>query len=508
MITPEQTAKLTALRRLKVLKENNGLAFYKPHEKQELFHAAGSFKRRYLRTGNRFGKSTCGAAEDCAWALGQRIWYPVGHPNRTLGIPSRSTKGLIIVADWDKAREIYTNREKGAAQGKIFRLLPASAIQSIHKSQAGEIDCISIESVHGGTSSIYIDTIKSFMANPMGQESSDWDWIHVDEPCPKKMWEANARGLMDRDGSAWFTCTPISEQWINELFIPRSRLREDFEEGCAPTSESKWVLTGSSFDNTSVPREGIERFTNDLSADVRAARLYGRPTTMAGVVYSEFEQARHVYHDLPIGWKDFDCPPDNYTIRVAIDPHPKTPHAVLFAATAPTGQTFFYREFFQHVLLDDLCDAILEILGGRIPHSVICDPIAFNADPISGAQWADSFYRRGLNVIPAPKELTYGITATKQALAHTDSNSLFFSSALSETLYEFDTYIWDTKKENKPRDADDHMMECLYRLVISGLDYVDPVADNAFNPNHIIPFSGDKSIPRFADTREWMKNVA
>jgi hypothetical protein len=79
---------------------------------------------------------------------------------------------------------------------------------------------------------------------------------------------------------------------------------------------------------------------------------------------------------------------------------------------------------------------------------------------------------------------------------------------LSETLYEFDTYIWDAKKENKPKDANDHMMECLYRLVISGLDYVDPVADNSFNPNHIIPFSGDKSIPKFADTREWMKKIA
>ena len=57
------------------------------------------------------------------------------------------------------------------------------------------------------------------MANPMGLESSQWDWIHVDEPIPEAMWNAVSRGLMDTGGSAWFTCTPIAEQWINLKFI-------------------------------------------------------------------------------------------------------------------------------------------------------------------------------------------------------------------------------------------------------------------------------------------------
>ena len=55
-----------------------GLPFYKPHPKQEKFHRAGEFKRRYVRTGNRFGKSDMGAAEDCSWALGYRPFFSEG----------------------------------------------------------------------------------------------------------------------------------------------------------------------------------------------------------------------------------------------------------------------------------------------------------------------------------------------------------------------------------------------------------------------------------------------
>ena len=103
-IDPDQQEKLKALRRLAELRKNYGIFAYRPQPKQALFHQA-NYKYRYLRTGNRFGKSTCGSAEDCAFALGARLWLPEGDPIRHLGIPRRATKGVILVADWDKARE-------------------------------------------------------------------------------------------------------------------------------------------------------------------------------------------------------------------------------------------------------------------------------------------------------------------------------------------------------------------------------------------------------------------
>lgn len=471
----DQLRELIALRRLVTLKRDNGLAFYKPHEKQDLFHAAGGYDRRYLRTGNRFGKSTCGAAEDLSFAIGARLWYTEGDPRRTAGIPNRSTKGLVIVADWDKAREQFTCQTEGASMGKLFKLMPKHLFEGVHKNQAGEIDCVFVKSIHGGISSIYLDTVKSYLSNPMGQESSDWDWIHVDEPCPQEMWIANARGLVDRDGKAWFTCTPIKHYWINQYFIPRSNMRDFFPDGKGDKDFKKWVLTGTMMDNPTLPSKAIDTFAEDLPEDEKAARIYGTPKSLSGLIYTEFDRSRHVYLDLPKGWRDFDCPPDDYTIRLAIDPHPKKPHAVLFAATAPTGQTYFYAEIFQQCLIDDLVAAIHVTLNGRTPMMLWCDLSAFNTNPTDGGSWADLFYAGGLPIVPASKELAHGIVRVQQELHKPDN--LYFAANLRETLYEFDVYGWDPKSE-KPIDRKDHMMENLYRLVLGGLDYVDDDPSN------------------------------
>lgn len=508
MTNLDDIRRLEKLRRLSQLRKSSGICGYEPHRKQELFHSAAWADFRYLRTGNRFGKSTAGACEDVAFALGERLWIPEGDARRRLGIPQRSTKGLIIVADWDKAREIYTSMEEGESQGKIFQFLPKAAFHDIHKNQAGEIDCIQVKSIWGGISHIYIDTVRSYMGNPMGQESSHWDWIHVDEPCPKNMWVANSRGLIDNDGKAWFTCTPIAEQWINELFIPRSRLKENFDNGqnFSKDALSTWVMTGTTFDNTSLSEKSIKKFEAQLTEGERASRIDGRPFGMQGAVYSMFDREFHMYDTLPHGWKDFDDPPEDYTIRVAVDPHPKTPHAVLFAATAPTGQTFFYTEYFQHVMIDDLVDVILYKLHGRQPFSLLLDRIAFNQDPITGATWADSFYKKGLMVTPASKELTHGIVAVQNALSRKTGETLHFCSALNETLYEFDAYIWDPKKENKPKDANDHMMECLYRLVLNGLSWIAPEKSDVFRPGPL-PLTGELSFET-SDQRHWFEKTA
>lgn len=458
---------LKLLRRQKEIRDKNGLAFYQPHRKQDLFHRA-PFRRRYLRTGNRFGKSDCGSAEDCAWALGERVWLPKSDPARTAGIPRRATKGLIICQDWDKSTEIFTSMEAGNRRGKIFRFLPQSSIVSTHRNHSGNIDKVVVNSIHDGESSIYFDTVKSFKQNPMGAESSDWDWIHIDEPCPIDMWRAVSRGLVDRDGWAWFTCTPLSEMWINDYFIPSNRARDLFEE--PETFDYKWILTGSMYDNPYLTPEAIKIFEEELTEEEKACRISGIPMAMSGLIYKEFQREKHVLTSIPHGWSDWSVPPDDWTIRIAIDPHPRTPHAVLFAATSPAGITIFFAELFRTGLIADLCSHIKAILGKRHLTQAICDPIAWIPNPATGRSMADQFYASGIPIEKASKELEYGILKTKEALSHDEH--LYFNCNLKETLWEFDRYMWKEGQE-KPIDKDDHLMECLYRLVLSGLKYVD-----------------------------------
>jgi hypothetical protein len=469
------------LKELQSLQKRYGLLFYEPFPKQDMFHANGDKLRRYVRTGNRFGKSTLGAAEDCAWAIGERVWYPRGDIRRTIGIPQRPTKGLIIVADWEKAHEIFTNTSDGIGRGKLFKLLPESMITKKRTGANGIIFEIGVQSVWGGESIIMLDTVKSFKANPMGQESSDWDWIHVDEPCPKEMWVANSRGLVDRGGSAWFTCTPINEAWINDMFLPRKAFRKGVD-GAVMIDENHWMITGSSYDNPHNSENSLKMFEKDLTEQEKQCRIQGIPLALSGLVYKEFDHELHVMEKPPKGWDGWLRPPKDYTLRVFIDPHPSTPHAVLFTATSPQGFVFYYHEIFRQCFVHDLADAINEIIFGYDPFEIRIDPAAYVTNPIDGTTMADVFVNNGLFVTKAPKDLSNGIMATQAFLGSritTDKGlklpKCFFAPHLSETLWEFDHYEWSSKRKDKPVDKDDHMMENLYRSVLVGVDrYITP----------------------------------
>jgi hypothetical protein len=459
----------------------NGIFFYKPHAKQDKFHRAGEFKRRYVRTGNRFGKSEMGTAEDIAWALGERPWYDINDPARYAGIPRKSNVILVLCQDWDKVHEVFTCNVPGQSLGKIFKFLPEEYIaQRPVKSKSGVISEVHVKSIWGGTSLIKFDTVKSFLSNEAGQESSDFDAIHVDEPIPKEMWVANARGLMDRNGSAWFTCTPLNQPWINEMFVPPEKTRQDID-GELIYKDNYWMITGSTNDNPHNSAESIAMFEADLTDAQKQCRLHGLPLTLSGIVYKQFNRSTHVYTRVFHKWEAMNRPPKDYTIRVNVDPHPETPHAVLFYATAPNGQTFYYDEIFEQCIASTLCQKINAILDGYDLYSIYMDPAGFIESPTDGSSMADVFDSYGLFVEKAPKDLTRGIVETQMMLnrvVHTPTGQkvpkLCFGEHMTRTLYEFDAYQWDPKKPNKPRDKDDHMMENLYRSVLQGLDYVKP----------------------------------
>jgi hypothetical protein len=497
--------RLVALKRLAELKKQNGILFYKPHKKQDEFHRNGKRKRRYVRTGNRFGKSTMGGAEDVAWARGEREWYPKGDERRTAGIPKHSTKGLIICADWDKAHEIFTNPVKGQAQGKLFKFLAPETIVRTSRNNAGVISEITVKCIHGGESTIMLDTVKSYMSNPLGQESSDWDWIHVDEPCPKPMWVANSRGLIDRHGSAWFTCTPIDQPWINDMFVPRDQFRLTTGETILK-DEDHMMIVGTSYDNEYNTPAALAMFEADLTEQEIECRIRGIPMALSGLVYKEFHPSDSLYRGTPYGWQDPMTPPENYTIRLAIDPHPQVPHAVLFSATSPEGIVYFFAEIFRKFTSPtEFCEAINAVVGTRHVQIFLCDPAAYVPSNIDQSVLADHLIEGGIYVEKASKDLSRGILMTQAALNSTITSpagkvckKLLFGEHLTETRWEFDHYTWNLKRPNHPIDKDDHMMENLYRLVLEGLDYITPDNEDEYK---YIP-SVVKASERFAVPRQ------
>lgn len=507
-------------RRLQLEKEN-AITFFRPHAKQTFFYSSAEYHYRYCRTGNRFGKSEMGACEDVAFALGYRPWLGEDDPLRSLGIPPHPTKGLIITTDWDKSTEVFTAQTPGdekdnikdtsgklVSLGKLFKYIPKTALGQCTRNHSGAIDRILVRHVSGGWSSIHLDTVKSYKQNPLGQESSVWDWVHVDEPIPEGMWKAVARGLIDRDGRAWFTCTPLTEPWIDSLFIPD--LQDQSRDAVNVASGDFWMMTGTTDDNPHNTPEAIERYMQQLTDDERECRRTGVPTAYAGLVYKEFKWNEHVLRQAPKGWIDWAHPPADHTLRFAIDYHPRKPHAVLFIATSPLDVHYVYAEIWLSCLMDDLFTTIKTVLhGGEPTVPALIDPLADTQDRVTGVTPLDRLLQLGLPLIPATKDPSNGILAVKAILAARDrvgQPTIFFNPSLKRTLFEISRgFIWDGET-NKPVKDNDDMMEDFYRLCLAGLPYIEPSVNEDYNgvlgsqsmPSNAIEFdfSGARPSPR------------
>ena len=466
-------------KRRKQLLSEQAIFFYTPHSKQLLFHEAANYHYRYARTGNRFGKSEMGAAEDVAYALGFRPWIPEGDERRTRGIPSHPTKGLIVSIDWDKSEEAFTSMETG----KLFKYIPKDKFIGYEKNHSGAIDLIRIRHVSGGVSTIHLDTVKSYKQNPLGQETSFWDWIHYDEPPDEGMYKANIRGLMDRDGYVWFTCTPLEEPWIDAMFIPdlqdQSLANLNIQE-----HGDFWMMTGATDDNPHLTRESIERVMAQYTDEERETRRSGIPRAYSGLVYKEFKWEVHVRRDPPLGWKSWWEPPDSFCLRFAIDYHPRKPHHVMFIATSPNEYHYVYAELFVSCLMSDLVADIRLCLHLREPTVPgLIDPLSDTPNRVTDITPLEEVLRLGLPVMAATKDPHNGILKVKEILSQRDragNPTVIFNASLRRTLFEISRgYVWD-KETNKPKKENDDAMENFYRLALQGLTYIEPASVNDY----------------------------
>lgn len=522
---------VAALERKRALREAYGINHYVPHIKQHRFHFAGSVTGRYCRFGNRTGKTVCGSAEDVGWLLGGRTWYRNSfdvlgrrqnaagewedyvagrhdgspyHPLITKGIPQRPVKGLLVCSDWDKAKEIFTNRIGSYENlGELFQLIPHEALGKVHTSRGGHVDVIEVKRLpehDGGTSLLYIDTVESFKHAQLSAESSDWDFIHYDEPPPHDMFLANKRGLADRNGKFWINATPIMEQWVNDEFTPPglSSVRVS-DEGIAfrktDRGGDRFIITASIYENPYMNDEGRAEFEAGLNREQRECRLLGIPMNLAGLIYKEFIYDLHVLAEVPDGWDDYHLPPASYCIRHAWDYHDAVEQAILFVATAPTGEAFIYDELFFDKDVRENAKLVCEKLQNRFSFDALIDPRAVIESPVTRESVLDVFLDEfNLYYEMGSKDMSAGINATRNKLKErrpSGNPTIYVSPRCTRFLWEIMRYCYNPKTQ-KPIDKDDHMMENFRRLVLNGLDYVAPTPDFTGRKPLKVGFSEDR----------------
>lgn len=447
--------------------QRNGLAFYRPHAKQDAFHRAGEFKWRLWESGNRSGKSTGGVAEDASWLLGFRPFYAKDDPARIAGIPQHPVKGLVVCNDWKKVGEVFTSTR--GEEGKLWKFLPGGYATdgsgSVKSTKTNSEGVIEVVEMHNGNV-LNFTTVRAWMSNPGSVQSVDHDFAHFDEPLPKKMFIGVKRGLIDRAGKGWFTLTPLSEPWIHQMFFPARRMKDTLV-----IDGRKWAQRGSTYDNHFLPLEEVNEFANGLTRDEVDCLLHGIPLAMSGLVFKEFNYDKHVLSEPLAGWSGYAKPSASATIYVAIDPHPQTPHHVMFLAALPYDVLYVYDEIFVHCPIPELAQRILDHTRGLFVVRVLCDPYAWLEHPNRHVNsYAEDFAQAGLYLSKASKDRAAGILETKRCLA--TYGKLLISPLLEETLSEFETHCWD-EKENKPKDENDHAMENLGRLMLERPVWID-----------------------------------
>lgn len=465
-----------------------GIAFYRPHYYQHLFHTSVA-KRRGLFAGNRFGKSAANGAETVAWMLGERPWYKTSfdilkvstlggnrssmcasrfegspsHPAVKSGIPPWPTKQLVVTTNWDKVHEIWTAQDADRP-GKLWQFIPKGFVKKTVRNHEGVID-----EVYGTNGALLkFMSVDAFKRNQQIAESSDWDRVALDEPAPEDLWKGAARGLVDRNGQGDFTLTSMQEMWIYDYF--------NSEDSRDKAGRESWRATMR--DNPHLSDAAIEAFAQDLTDEEKQCRIEGLPLELSGLVYKEFKRDLHVLKTLPAPmvetdsnhekivheWRDWHLPPKNHLLYIRVDPHPQTPHAVSFFAVGPSCIPVQCYEIWHGCDADSLVRMIRDYIRqtGCFVASIKMDPSAWTPDNVTRvASIASTFSKYDLFVQKGSKDMTNGILKTRTALRE---QRILFVPTVKRTLWEISRYNYD--KENHPVDKDDHFMENLRRLCV------------------------------------------
>jgi len=325
------------------------------------------------------------------------------------------------------------------------------------------------------------------------------DGIQLDEEPPKGIWDQSKMRVSTTNGRLIVGMT--AEQgvtWTED---------EIWKPGLTHRHPTIYACELSTYDNPINSQAMIDRIKQSCSDDTEIAiRIYGKSTPRGGSVYG---MAKDEY---PWVIEPFDIPQDKGYLIMAIDPHPKVPHAVLWVWVDYEGihhplfmnKPYLYEvgELFEPCSIPELAALIKQkekYEFGRTHDFVLCDQFAWNKDQNNPKTLADQFIEAGIMVTPATKDRDSGIVKVKEML------SLTFGKELPEDMEEsviirrrfpqimcFDTLSlehglrWERKKYRwrkarqrytddiaivqKPVDKDDHFMENEYRIALFVVD--------------------------------------
>jgi len=434
----DQEAYLTLLAEEVKYRKSRKILYYEPYNKQYEFHTS-LCTTRAIFGGNRSGKTTSGGMEFLFHMTGM---YPKWYPE------SMRVKGAI------KGRIVAKDFQKGIGEVIIPFLEEWLDEAFVAKKYRNPIGIPVKWTLKNGS-------VFDILTHEQNTEQFEGWKGHVawfDEPPPRDKYIATLRGLVDFRGRNWLTLTPLTQPWIyDEIYT-------------CPDHERVHCVTVDMRDNPHLSEEAIAEFESSLTEEEKEARLHGRFLHLSGLVYKEFNPNHHIVDD-------FEIPP-LWTRYFAIDPHERTPTAVMWLAVDPKGNKWIYDELWLDGMdLRSIALAIQAQEGQNLPRVRLIDPHNDKDNAIAGGfNVRKELMRYGIFCERANSDTQLGKSRIRKDLVPVYNNftklvepQLRVFRSCRQTIYEFQHYIWDEYRQNREekgikdqvKKKNDHFMDCL-----------------------------------------------
>lgn len=297
---------------------------YTPHKKQLMFHQSPKQVRLYIG-GNRSGKSVGGVIEDLWWVTGR-------HPYRK--IPDKEIFGRVLGVDFING-----------VQGILIPIFKRWIVPSDLVGGSWEVSWSNSERLLTLANGNQID-FKSYDQDLDKMAGTSRDFIHFDEEPPRSVFDENLTRLVDVQGCAWITMTPVQGlTWTyTSLYEPyKAGKRPDLDVIEVDMSENPFLGT----------RESLLAF---MEKDTREKREHGKFVPRGGLVYHDFDN--RVHYKLSGLWR----PPPDWLVYHSLDHGFNNPTASLHHAVSPDGNSVvtFGEHYKRETIVADHAKEILK----------------------------------------------------------------------------------------------------------------------------------------------------
>ena len=414
------------------------------YPKHTQFFAAGKkYRERLLLAANRIGKTdSVGCYETTLHLTGK---YPTWWEGRRFDRPIDAW----AAGDTSKTvRDILQFKFLGPSHDIGSGLIPRDCLlkTSSNRGLANAVDTIFVKHISGGISQL---GFKSYDQKRESFQGTEKDLIYLDEEMSLEIYTECLLRTMTNNGLIMLTFTPLMGMSETVMaFLPGGQIGEHAEG-------SKYVVMGTWDDAAHLTQEVKDELWKSIPPFQRDARSKGIPQLGAGAIFP-VPETDVVVPDMEI--------PKHWPRCYALDVGWNRTAALWGAINRETDILYLTAEYYRGEA-DPATHAqgVKAISKWRMPG--VIDPAARGRAQKDGSQLMQDYIDLGLDLDVAFNGVESGLLEVYNRMS---TGRLKVFKSLQNFLFEFRLYRRDQKGHIVK--ANDHLMDALRYLVMSGLD--------------------------------------